>query len=86
MKFKISKSQWTEMGKKAGWIKKSNLDPVTKAKEMKFDQTCHAKFGQPGTKLTQEQMNQMKQLSDQMGLDWLDVGPVMNPDGTGTME
>ena len=25
MKFKISKSQWTEMGKKAGWIKCSKI-------------------------------------------------------------
>ena len=28
MKFKISKSRWTEMGKKAGWIKQAKiLDP-----------------------------------------------------------
>lgn len=29
MKFKISKSQWSQIGQKAGWIKTSSHDIIT---------------------------------------------------------
>ena len=36
MKFKISKSQWTEMGKKAGWMKKASNWTPSDTKSAKY--------------------------------------------------
>lgn len=40
MKFKISRSQWEEMGKKAGWIKKAiSTEEVSAIKELRDKST-----------------------------------------------
>ena len=69
---KISKSEWQNIGKKAGWMKVANDE-----RSDEFTQWIYQKFGGPGTVITFDQLYQIKDQADSMGIqNWQSLDDV----------
>ena len=86
-RIKISRRDWRFIGLKSGWLRKGQgMSPQEQNLEQEFLAWAYNTFGAAGTALTQDQVNEMQQKAQQMGLDWLDVAPTQGPDGQYVME